>query len=96
VGMYLLKKGYGFDEFVFDKDVLTDFGISKEELDEIVELGEPFVTKGCPNCNRPFSTESPGGPFYNYPEKPEGAQVSEIKKELGMTGQRSIIERDGP
>ncbi len=84
LGMYLLKKGHGFDRFVFNNGVLTDFGISGEELDEIVELGEPFMTGGCPNCNRPFSTESPGGPFYNYPEKPTGTELLRIKNELGI------------
>jgi biotin synthase len=29
--------------------------------------GEPFRTSGCPDCNRPFYNEQPGGPLYNYP-----------------------------
>lgn len=29
--------------------------------------GEPFQTSGCPDCNRPFYNEQPGGPLYNYP-----------------------------
>lgn len=29
--------------------------------------GEPFQTSGCPDCNRPFYNEQPGGPWYNYP-----------------------------
>jgi biotin synthase-related radical SAM superfamily protein len=29
--------------------------------------GEPFRTSGCPDCNRPFYNESPGGTMYNYP-----------------------------
>jgi biotin synthase len=29
--------------------------------------GEPFQTSGCPDCNRPFYNERPGGPLYNYP-----------------------------
>jgi len=27
----------------------------------------PFLTSGCPGCNRPFYNESPLGPIYNYP-----------------------------
>jgi len=30
-------------------------------------IGEPFQTSGCPDCNRPFYNERPGGPLYNYP-----------------------------
>lgn len=88
VGMYLLKKGHKFDDFLFKNGALTDFGISQEELNEIAELGDPFITKGCPNCNRPFSTESPRGPFYNYPEKPGREEVKKIKKELGLRLQK--------
>jgi biotin synthase-related radical SAM superfamily protein len=29
--------------------------------------GEPYQTSGCPDCNRPFYNEQPGGPLYNYP-----------------------------
>ncbi|MBN1137127.1 MAG: radical SAM protein [Anaerolineae bacterium] len=29
--------------------------------------GEPFQTSGCPDCNRPFYNEQPGGVLYNYP-----------------------------
>jgi biotin synthase-related radical SAM superfamily protein len=29
--------------------------------------GEAFRTSGCPDCNRPFYNEHPGGPLYNYP-----------------------------
>ena len=29
-----------------------------------------FMTSGCPNCNRPFYNESPAGPIFNYPFKP--------------------------
>jgi len=29
--------------------------------------GEPFQTCGCPDCNRPFYNERPGGVMYNYP-----------------------------
>ena len=45
-----------------------------DEDDHLVELaaplptsGEPFRTSGCPDCNRPFYNEQPGGPLYNYP-----------------------------
>jgi biotin synthase len=34
---------------------------------ELGTTGEPFQTSGCPDCNRPFYNEQPGGPLYNYP-----------------------------
>ena len=29
--------------------------------------GQAFRTSGCPDCNRPFYNEQPGGTLYNYP-----------------------------
>lgn len=29
--------------------------------------GEAFETSGCPDCNRPYYNEQPGGPLYNFP-----------------------------
>ncbi len=29
--------------------------------------GKAFRTAGCPDCNRPFYNERPGGTMYNYP-----------------------------
>jgi biotin synthase-related radical SAM superfamily protein len=69
-----------FDE----KGFITDFGISKERLSQIIGTGEPFRTSGCPNCNRPFYNEKPSGPIYNFPEEVTLTELSAIKKELGL------------
>jgi biotin synthase len=49
-------------------------GMAFDEEDRLIHLGarlpndgEPFETSGCPDCNRPFYNEQPGGPLYNYP-----------------------------
>jgi biotin synthase-related radical SAM superfamily protein len=67
----------------FDKDgKLTSFGISKEMLLEVTETGEPFLTSGCPGCNRPYYNERPGGPLYNYPRQLQPQEIEKIKKIL--------------
>ena len=33
---------------------------------ELLSNGEAFRTSGCPDCNRPFYNERPGGVIYNY------------------------------
>jgi biotin synthase-related radical SAM superfamily protein len=67
----------------FDKDgKITSFGISKEMLLEVIETGEPFITSGCPGCNRPYYNERPGGPLYNYPRQLQPEEIEEIKKTL--------------
>lgn len=69
----------------FESGCLTDFGVSRDLLLEAIESGEPFLTSGCPGCNRPFYNESPRGPIYNYPKDLTPREKEEIKKLLGFT-----------
>jgi biotin synthase len=85
LGYYLLrKKIVNFSEFGFNNGTVSDFVIPKERLIKIIETGKPFLTAGCPNCNRPYSTESPQGPIYNYAELPSESEIKEIKNQLGL------------
>lgn len=68
----------------FKSGCLVDFGVSRDLLLEAIESGEPFLTSGCPGCNRPFYNESPRGPIYNYPRKLTPREKEEIKKQLGI------------
>ncbi len=63
---------------------LTNFGISKEMMLEVIDTGKPFLTSGCPGCNRPYYNERPGGPLYNYPRQPRPEEITEAKKMLGF------------
>ncbi len=78
IACYLIKNGHY--NFKFENGKIIDFGISDEKLNEIIMSGKPFVVHGCPNCNRPYSTESPKGPIYNYPESPCKEDLLNIKK----------------
>ncbi len=74
-----------FENMEFDKNGnLTSFGISKEMLLEDIDTGKPFLTSGCPGCNRPYYNESPGGPLYNYPRQLLPEEIEEAKKVLGF------------
>jgi len=69
----------------FDKGGhITNFGMSKERLREVIDTGEPFLTSGCPGCNRPYYNERPGGPLYNYPRQLLPEEIEEAKKLLGF------------
>jgi biotin synthase-related radical SAM superfamily protein len=83
---YLIVNGHARSEDMrFDGvGCLTDYGVEEETLACIVESGRPFLTSGCPNCNRPFYNEKPSGPIYNYPGSIRHAELSEIKKQLGL------------
>lgn len=74
-----------YEDMEFDKKgLITDFGISREILARIIRAGKPFVTSGCPNCNRPFYNEKPSGPIYNFPRGLTSGELSTAKNELGL------------
>ncbi len=67
------------ESFTFDENgVLIDFHLTPTDLEEIIVLGDPFKTQGCPDCNRPFYTSKPVGPQYNYPR----ALTEDEKREI--------------
>lgn len=63
---------------------ITDFSVKKETLKRTVETGEPFLTSGCPACNRPFYNEKPSGPIYNYPRSIRPEEIIAIKRQLSL------------
>lgn len=64
------------------------FGLSSDELGNIINSGEAFRTSGCEGydgqvaCNRPFANSRPGPDMRNYPFKPEEKDIIRIKKQL--------------
>jgi biotin synthase len=74
------SENMGFDE----KGHINDFGINPQTLLTIVQTGEPFLTSGCPYCNRPYYNEKPSGPIYNYPGKMGQKEMSEIERQLNL------------
>ncbi len=67
-----------------DAGKITSFGIANHTLKQIIEDGTPFLTSGCPDCNRPFYNEKPSGPIYNYPRKTSQEEIEKIKKQLKL------------
>jgi biotin synthase-related radical SAM superfamily protein len=85
---YLICEGMvRFGEMEFADGKVVGFGLTREELDRVVRSGRPFMTSGCPDCNRPFFNESPRGPIYNYPRQPTPTEIEEIRKEIGVGGE---------
>jgi len=85
VAQYLITHNLArYADMTFEEGRLRDFGVPRNLLLKIVESGRPFMTTGCPGCNRPYYNERPGGPLYNYPRKPKLEEVTEIKRQLGL------------
>jgi len=75
----------------YDLAALGDFTFSAEgrlvsfgrpDLAKILADGMAFQTSGCPDCNRPFYNERPGGPLYNYPSPLTPAEALRVVAEL--------------
>jgi len=76
------------EDMRFDEEgCISDFGADKQTLLQIIQMGEPFLTSGCPNCNRPYYNEKPSGPIYNYPKGISKKELSEIESQLSLPGE---------
>ncbi len=72
-----------FENMTFNLSGETvNFGVATDALTQIVESGEPFLTSGCPECNRPFYNEKPSGPIYNFARKISASETAEIKQQM--------------
>jgi biotin synthase len=86
VARYLIVNGIARCEVMsFDeKGFIIDFGVDTQTLSSVIRRNEPFVTSGCPNCNRPYYNEKPSGPIYNYPKSLTEKEIALIQKESGL------------
>ena len=84
IARFLIIKGKTrYENMRFNGDnCLIDFGVPEEQIRDVIRTGRPFVTSGCPGCNRPYYNERPGGPLYNYPRPPLPEEVTEIEKQI--------------
>ncbi len=80
-----------FSKFSFDDTgKIVDFGLRRNELDEIIDSGEPFRTSGCTGydgqvaCNRPYANSRPGPDIRNFPFPPNNADVQRIRSQMGL------------
>lgn len=72
-----------YEKMEFDREEsLLSYGIDDQTLLKTVENGQPFITSGCPHCNRPYYNEKPSGPVFNYPKKLSKNENLEIVKQL--------------
>lgn len=69
---------------------IIGYGLPKDELERVINTGEPFRTCGCTGrdgevaCNRPYANSRPGPGIRNYPFKPEETDVRHIRLQLGL------------
>ncbi|HWQ40727.1 MAG TPA: radical SAM protein [Desulfosporosinus sp.] len=82
---YLMVKGLDqFEQMTFSEGKLTAFGLERERWLSFLADGEAFRTSGCPDCNRPYYNEKPGGVIYNYPRPLTEKQCRRALAEIGL------------
>ncbi len=82
-GCFLLRSNSArLSSFEFEKGRLVSFGIPAQQLKLLLADGSAFQTSGCPDCNRPFYNERPGGIIYNYHRGLNKDEIEKVLKEL--------------
>jgi biotin synthase len=84
IARYLIFHGIArLEKMSFNNDgSIISFGVDRQTLKQIIQSGEPFLTSGCPNCNRPYYNEKPSGPIYNYPKPLSVEELRKVAEEL--------------
>ena len=79
----IVQRKTRFEKMNFnEKGCIVDFRVSQAQLENTVRSGKPFLTSGCPNCNRPYYNEKPSGPLYNFPRHPTSQEIREIEQQI--------------
>ena len=84
------EKWSRYEDFHFDPETgrIIDFGLSREELEDVIRDGEAFMTRGCKgcdgkvDCNRPFGNSFPGPELRNYPFEPTEDDIELIRTQI--------------
>ncbi len=85
---YLILQGLTrVEQMHFAHGRLVDFGLEPGKWTDALAGGEAFRTSGCPDCNRPYYNEKPGGVIYNYPLPLTAEQAQRAIAELEMPKQ---------
>ncbi|MGF7185084.1 biotin synthase [Desulfitispora alkaliphila] len=85
LGKHLIEQEIvSMDRFVFEDECVTSFGIQHEVLVKVISDGKAFQTSGCPDCNRPYYNEKPGGVIYNYPRPLTEPEIIKAIKEMDL------------
>ena len=67
----------------FDEDGRLN-KINADGWEDLLIDGLAFETSGCPDCNRPYYNERPGGTMYNYPRRLSPAEVADALRNLDL------------
>jgi biotin synthase-related radical SAM superfamily protein len=81
----IVRGGACLPDFAFDERGALR-GIAVPGWPALLACGEAFRTSGCPDCNRPFYNERPGGTMYNYPRPLTAGEAQQAIQEMEIKG----------
>jgi len=70
------------EDMAFAEGRLTGINVAANVIERALDIGTPFRTSGCPDCNRPLYNERPGGTMYNYAAPLEEDEKALAREEL--------------
>jgi biotin synthase len=87
---YLMEEGMVTEEDLSfnESDQITSFGLPQGRLRDVIHLGIPFMTSGCPDqtgrtvCTRPYGDCRPGEDIRSFPFEPSPRDLEEIESQL--------------
>lgn len=81
-GAYLIREGIAsVGDMTFEDGSVVDFGIPDAEMLRLIEKGVAFRTTGCPDCNRPYATET-HSEIFNFPRDLSCEEIEAVKEQL--------------
>ncbi|MDR3561648.1 MAG: radical SAM protein [Negativicutes bacterium] len=83
VAHYLLKNKFDRQLIQFAGSRISGFTLP--DLGAVLADGQAFQTSGCPDCNRPYYNERPGGVMYNYPRPLTAVEAAQALDECRLT-----------
>ncbi len=84
IAHYLLNGGYGRPIIRCADGRIS--GIALPGWEALLAEGKAFETSGCPDCNRPYYNERPGGVMYNYPQPLTRREAEQAIADSGIGG----------
>lgn len=84
VAHHLLRTGYGREVIRCEQGRIAGFALPA--IADLLADGKAFETSGCPDCNRPYYNERPGGVIYNYPRPLRPGEVEAAVRECAVIG----------
>jgi biotin synthase len=93
IGHYLLNRNIAaFNDFLFNDEKLISCGLTENNLKKSLADGWAFRTSGCPDCNRPYYNEHPGGELYNYHYPPGKEAIAAALHQSELLNKCSLSE----